>query len=410
MTLRLNGRNVETGSHGNVYVKGDQVGGLKRVSRGDFQLTTKRNYAAEERSAQISLFSHIERLLDQKQNGDIAVWQVALCLILCGLPYDEAAERSVTRRARLADGSWLCVRFTATGERLEFDADGEPVIDPVTGKQKITPIPLPFGADRGPLHFLINKAVLHAKELERKGVDISDARFVEWERANEYLEQMRLDKGGKNRRDLRARIERIKYCAITVTRTNRGTEETLMVPMLSRTRLPRSLDAAFPKSSASPAGLIIVDNREPAKPPSVMGVEFSSDFFNEFLRNHMPVPVELLRATMGRSQLQDYVLWLYWRTFAAQKDTLIPWRAVREQLWQNDSNEARLYARMRRAIATLRAVWPQLRAEVNPKHFGPNGKPALGLLVGPPRDGIYMLNDVEAVHKQITVILPKQNK
>jgi hypothetical protein len=57
-----------------------------------------------------------------------------------------------------------------------------------------------------------------------------------------------------------------------------------------------------------------------------MGVEFSQDFFDEFLRNHMPVPVELLRATMGRSQIQDYVLWLYWRAFAAKQDTLISWR------------------------------------------------------------------------------------
>jgi hypothetical protein len=103
---------------------------------------------------QISIFSDVERLLDQKQVGDIAVWQVALCLILCGMPYNETHERSVTRRARLADGSWLTVRFTATGERLEFDKQGEPIIDPATGKQKITPIPLLFGAGHGPLHRL----------------------------------------------------------------------------------------------------------------------------------------------------------------------------------------------------------------------------------------------------------------
>lgn len=386
------------------------MGELKRVSRQDFsKLTAKRNYAAEERNAQISLFSEIERLIDQRQAGDIAVWQVALCLILCGLPYDETSERSVTRHARLADGSWLTVRFSATGERLEQDSDGNPIIDPKTGKQRVTLIPLPFGADRGPLHFLINKAVLQAKLLERLGQDIAEARFVEWDKATEYLEEMRLDKGGKNRRDLRARIERIKYCAITVTRTSRGAEETLMVPMLSRTRLPRSLDvSARPLQTLESAAVERLPSDAKALP--VMGVEFSSDFFSEFLRNHMPVPVELLRATMGRSQLQDYVLWLYWRTFAAKRETLIPWRAVREQLWQNDSNEARLYVRMKQAIATLRAVWPEVTAEVNPKQFGAEGRPAHGLLVGPPRDGIYMLNGVEAARKQIVVVPPEPKR
>jgi hypothetical protein len=375
---------------------------LKRVARDDFQLATKRDHAAEQRSAQISLFSDMERLIDQKQAGDIAVWQVALCLILCGLPYDETPEPSVTRRARLADGSWLTVRFTATGERLECNKKGEPILDPASGKPKVTSIPLPFGADRGPLHFLINKAVLKAKDLERRGFDVSEARFVEWEKANEYLKEMCLDKGGKNYRDLRPRIERIKYCAITVTRTNHGTEETLMAPVLSRTRLPRSLDASY-KAALPSKDVAVIEKRPASKQADVMGVEFSGDFFDEFLRNHMPVPVELLRATMGRSQLQDYVLWLYWRAFAAQKDTLIPWRAVREQLWQNDSNEARLYSRMKRAMATLRAVWPELRAEVNPKHFE-----SKGLLIGPPRNGVYVLDGVEAARKQITSHSPQR--
>lgn len=108
---------------------------------------------------------------------------------------------------------------------------------------------------------------------------------------------------------------------------------------------------------------------------------------------------------MGRSQIQDYVLWLYWRAFAAKQDTLIPWRSVREQLWQNDSTEQRLYATMRRAIATLRAVWPEFRGEVNPKHFGPDEERAAGLLIGPPRGGIYMFN-ADSARKQVAVIAP----
>jgi hypothetical protein len=106
---------------------------------------------------------------------------------------------------------------------------------------------------------------------------------------------------------------------------------------------------------------------------------------------------------MGRSQIQDYVLWLHWRAFAAKEATVIPWLAVRQQLWQNDSNEARLAAVMRRAIATLRAVWPELTAEVNPKI---DGKRFAGLLIGPPRGGVYMFAGVEGVRKKLAVISP----
>jgi hypothetical protein len=71
------------------------MGELRRVSREDFKLTAKRDYAAEERSAQISLFSDIERLIDQRQAGDIAVWQVALCLILTFRPDFAPGTRSL---------------------------------------------------------------------------------------------------------------------------------------------------------------------------------------------------------------------------------------------------------------------------------------------------------------------------
>jgi hypothetical protein len=381
------------------------MGKLTKVSVADFGLTAKRNHAAERREAQLSLFADLNELIGQREAGDIPAWQVALCLILCGLPYEETAERSVTRRARLADGSWLIVRFTATGERDEMDANGNPLLDPATGKAKITPIPLPFGADRGPLHFLINKAILRTKELQKQGLDSSAALFVPWETANEYLTEMRLAPGGKNRRDLRARIERIRWCAITVKRTL-AEEPSLASLMFGRARLPRSLDRSQPASSQ------VVDLiPDGTAPQGRLGLEFSAEFYAEISRNHMPVPVQLLRATMGRSQIQDYVLWLYWRAFAARKDTLIPWRSVREQLWQNDSNETRLAAVMKRAITTLRAVWPELRAEVNPKHFGPEGKRVAGIVVGPPRDGIYIFHGVEAARKQIAVASPaKQPK
>jgi hypothetical protein len=365
------------------------MGELKRVSKEDFQLVSKRNYAAERRQAQLNLFGELEGLIGQREAGDIPAWQVALCLILCGLPYEETTERSITRRARLADGKWLIVRFTATGERDELDEDGNFVIDEATGKPRKDLIPLPFGADRGPLHFLVNKAILRAKELQRRGEDTSSALFVEWESANEYLNEMRLAPGGKNRRDLRARYERISGCSITVKRIGLGEDsKTTVRPIISDSWLPASVSGNRKNKN------------EGEKSDQPRGLVLDAKFFSEISQYHVPVPVDLLRSTMGRSQLQDYVLWLYWRAFAAREDTLIPWRSVREQLWQNDATEQRLYAIMRRAITTLRAVWPEFRAEVNPKDHSERG-----LLVGPPRNGIYMFA-ADSARKQISVVSP----
>ena len=47
-----------------------------------------------------------------------------------------------------------------------------------------------------------------------------------------------------------------------------------------------------------------------------------------------------------------------------------------------------------------RAVWPEFRAEVNPKDHSERG-----LLVGPPRNGIYMFA-ADSARKQISVVSP----
>ena len=66
--------------------------------------------------------------------------------MLCGLPYDQISEKHWVRRARLADGSILRVTFVAT----EKD------------------VPLPFGQDRGPLYFVMNKALKTYRQIERE--------------------------------------------------------------------------------------------------------------------------------------------------------------------------------------------------------------------------------------------------
>jgi len=133
------------------------------------------------------------------------LFQVAQALVLCGLPYQPTSVRHFTRKARLADGSEVSVTFS-TG--LE---DG-----------------MPYGSDRSLLHFLLDRAIK------------AQSRFVSWETATEFLNTMHLALGGKNRRDLRQRFERIRGLTIGVKRKAPTGTSTKLMPIIRQSHLPTS--------------------------------------------------------------------------------------------------------------------------------------------------------------------------
>jgi hypothetical protein len=261
-------------------------------------------------------------------------YQVAQALILCGLPYQPSTSNKITRSARLADGTRLQVTFSASLD---------------TG--------LPYGSDRSVLHFLLDKAVK------------TQSPFVTWKTASQFLEAMGMQQGGKNRRDLRERYLRIRGLTIGVQRSSSGTSETQIMPVIKRSRLPTSI-------------IRCVDNdwsdKEALKHPvDDLGLEIDAGFFAELVAHPVVVPVELIRATRGKPQLQDMVLFLYWRCYAARSLSVIPWRELRMQLWQADTNLPRIRSRFAAAIRALQTLWPEMRASAESR----------GLVVGPPAEG-----------------------
>lgn len=61
----------------------------------------------------------------------------------------------------------------------------------------------------------------------------------------------------------------------------------------------------------------------------VFGFKLGDRISNKILRYHVPVPFELLQAAKKKSQLQDLLISLCLRSFAAQTETLIPWESLR---------------------------------------------------------------------------------
>lgn len=300
-----------------------------------------RDHAVEKHLATSRRAAKMAGIRIDRDAGALAaeLFQVAQALVLCGLPYQPTSVRHFTRKARLADGSEVSVTFSTGFE------DG-----------------MPYGSDRSLLHFLLDKAI--------KG----QSRFVSWETATEFLNTMHLALGGKNRRDLRKRFERIRGLTIGVKRKAPSGSSTKLMPIIRQSHLPTSVDV-----NAEVGGQVSL----PLTSELVYGVEIDEMFYADLLAHHVPIPAQIIRATRKQSQLQDLVIFLYWRCYAAQSVSLIPWAYLKQQLWQEDKQSWRIRERFAQAIVALRILWPELQAEAL----------KTGLMVGPPRNGRYMLSE-----------------
>ena len=306
-----------------------------------------RNRAQEDQDAKGRLVESLAQLREKRDAGEFEddVMQISHALILCGLPYTKTTQTKITRSARLADGSTVYVTFSTA---LKAG--------------------MPYGSDRSLLHFVLDKAVK------------SDSRFISWEKASEFLDAMHMAAGGKNRRDLKDRFERLRGLTIGVERTNDRGSSTSIMPVIRKSHLPTSIDLR-----AEERGQELL----PISASVVYGLELDENYFAELKKYHVPTPAAIIRSTRNKSQLQDIMIWLHLRCYAAEKPSLIPWEYLRQQLWQDDSNVWRIKSRFAEAIVALRVLWPELEAEATKE----------GLQVGPPRQRQYLIPKSGAVRR-----------
>jgi hypothetical protein len=228
---------------------------------------------------------------------------------------------------------------------------------------------MPYGSDRTLLYWMVDKAIK------------SQSAFVSWETATEFLRDLGMVNSGKNRADLKMRYRRLSGLTIGVERSKAGSDESMLMPFIEESRLPSSVDI---KSEGRGEQLLPLDK-------FVFGFKLGDRIFREVLSHHVPVPLRLLQETKRKSQLQDYMLFLYWRCYAAQSETVIPWAGIREQLWQDDTNTRRVRQRFAEAIAALKVLWPQMQAEALPA----------GLWVGPSRKGMQFLMEKQGTRRLV---------
>jgi hypothetical protein len=323
-----------------------------------FELTSieppelRRDYRSELKNSRTELASKMVMLREARLEPTPEIIVTAQFLIFMGLPSRSTPDRVIRKSTRMADGSQIVVTFTAMHEDVK----------------------LPYGSDVNMLHWMINRAIQ------------TGSPFVSWETAQEYLSWMNLSKGGRTLKDLRARFERIAGLAITVQRTNSTDVETFVMPIVRASRLPKSVKAQKNVS---------IDRAEAQKQTQPRGLMFDESFFKDFIAYNVPMLKALLLLVSERPQLQQYIGFLGWRSWAASSPTLIPWANLREQLWHGDSNERRIKQRFKETIQALRIAWPELQAEARPK----------GLWLAPPLKGIQFIPSLPGPSRRTT---PKQ--
>jgi len=296
-----------------------------------------RSHAKEEKAAQRSLTSSlVDARLSLAATTSPQVVQIAQTLVLCGLPYRKTDERTIVRRSRAADGTTVTVTFQA--HRSET--------------------PLPYGSDRSVLHWATDRAIKTGSPL------------VDWNSATRFLSDMKMTDCGPNYARLREAFRRLSGFSVTVERVTETNEKLAILPVFESSNIPRL--------HPSPKVLPIQGHEQEYEQT---GILFGSTFYKEIVRHHVPFPLDVLRSVYRKPQMSDYMMFLHWRVFAAQSETVIPWHMMREQLWQEDSNLYRMRTRFQEVIKAFKVVWPELTAEAR----------STGLYIAPIRSGRYLI-------------------
>jgi Plasmid encoded RepA protein len=285
--------------------------------------TKPRNYAQERTRAISKRALDVAEIRESRNSGSLGdeVFKLAQAMILCTLPYRPTTEVKITRKARLGDGSTLIVTFMAA-------RDG---------------VPMAYGSDRKLLTWMFDKAIQ------------SDSPFVPWKKATEYSKETGINDSGKNLRDLRERFRRLSGLVISIERRTAAGEKGKTVPVIEEFNLPPSV--AYMEAEEQGQGRL-------PELAEIYGFKLNESLWKDIKRHNVAIPRELWLRTKGSAQLQDILLWMFYRCYSAQTESVVPWDGIRQQLPQDDSNPWRLKQLVKTAVKELRLIWPEARVEV----------------------------------------------
>jgi hypothetical protein len=244
----------------------------------------------------------------------------AKALILCNLPYRQLAARTITRSARLGRDAWLHVTFASVD-------DG---------------VPLAFGADRAVLGWIQTHAY-------RDG-------FVSFDTLTEFFRAFGLSDGGREYARFRERLRRLESLAIRIRYETHSDVGSLHL---------RPILASFTPRTGRP-----VSDNAPDQHPQLVLLRIPGRYgfqldptFHEYLReNKVPLPLPLMRLFRNSPQAWDFASLVLFRSYAARTRSVIPWRALIDQLGTSDRSHRRLKLALAQVLEEIRVIYPTLPA------------------------------------------------
>ena len=160
----------------------------------------------------------------------------------------------------------------------------------------------------------------------------------------EFLDRVGIEKGGHQYRQIKKQLDRIFTAAFSWSYSNEKQQ------MWSRTNIQVSHKSQLWWDPKSPNQLSFLDSY----------VELNTNFFNEIIRNPVPIDFRVLKGLKNSPLGLDLYMFLAWRTFNLKESVFISWQSLYDQLGGQYS-DLKVFARdCRHHLKRIQGIWPEL--------------------------------------------------
>lgn len=210
--------------------------------------------------------------------------------------------------------------------------NGNISINVSTGYDKQTPVGIPYGAyPRLILAFLVTQAVKTQSPTIYLGKSFSD-----------FLKLIGIERGGYQYKQLHKQIKR------TLSATFAWTYST--DKQWSRANIQVSHDSQLWWDEKQPEQQALWESY----------IELNLNFFNEILRNAVPLDLRVLKVLKNSPLGLDLYMFISWRVFKIDKPVFISWESLQEQLGGQYKNIHEFSRDCRRHIIRIQSLRPDL--------------------------------------------------